>query len=272
MNQNLPYFKEILGSPEDLEAAICFSDYMHWGYWDRSQPIDTTASGFARAAERLTEEFCRSLDIQDGQRILDVGSGFGGLAQYLGLHYRDISYVGINIDPAQIDYANTHVDKQRLASCEFVEADAVALPFSSNSFDRVLALESIFHFSSRRHFLQEALRVLAVDGVIGCTDFVGTTQLALVRSLLQVLTPGIEMRTWGPLNIISAKDYQQLALELGLERHKFEDITSAVQPSYTVMRKVPCLNRTADFRLINRLLDIVSHLGWIRYHIYSWSA
>src|SRR5438034_5931485 len=44
------------------------------------------------------------------------------------------------------------------------EADACALPFPDASFDRVLAVECIFHFPSRLRFLKEAARVLKPGG------------------------------------------------------------------------------------------------------------
>lgn len=271
MNQQLPYFKEVLGSIEDAETAACFSEFIHWGYWDPWTTADTTLTGFSSAAERLTSEVCRSLDIRDGQRVLDVGSGFGGLAQHLGLHYKNISYVGVNFDQSQIDQSNKIVDRSKLESCEFIQADAISLPLASGAFDRVVALESIFHFSSRTRFLREARRVVASDGLIGCTDFVGTTQLAIARKVVRLFKPRLEDETWGPLNIITAAGYRKLAADLGLECRLFRDISAAVQPSYAVMKSIPCLNRSADFRLMHQLLDWASRLGAIRYQIYAWS-
>ncbi len=81
---------------------------------------------------------------------------------------------GLNIDARQLAAAEAQTKPANGNKIGWVEADACRLPFEDNSFDRVLAVECIFHFPSREKFLAEAARVLKPGGYLAVSDFVPT--------------------------------------------------------------------------------------------------
>ena len=112
--------------------------------------------------------------VADGQHLLDVGCGFGGTIQQINAGHSGMHLTGLNIDPRQLAAAEAQTKAANGNHIAWVEADACQLPFEDNSFDRVLAVECIFHFPSRERFLAEAARVLKPGGYLAVSDFVPT--------------------------------------------------------------------------------------------------
>ena len=269
-NPSLPYFDQIMNSFDDPDTEIMFSRNVHWGYWDNPEFAQITSKDFIDASDRLTDRFCNAANIKDGMRILDVGCGFGGLAIYLNKIFSNIKYCGINIDQRQLEIAKHQVHPEKNNTFEFVNADATNLPFSDASFDRVMALESIFHFPDREKFLLEAKRVLDISGTITCTDFIASENLKFFRSIVGLLFKDIEKQTWGNMNVISEQKYSELEDLLGLTRCSFEDMSPKVYPTYEIIRKKSVLSQNQSFLFINALIQLFAKIGMIKYHLYSW--
>ncbi len=64
-------------------------------YWKGSQDLDT-------AQKAKLEMICRKLALKPGDRVLDIGCGWGGLAKYAAEHY-GVRVVGITISGEQVE-------------------------------------------------------------------------------------------------------------------------------------------------------------------------
>jgi len=64
------------------------------GYWKTAKTLD-------EAQEHKFDLICRKLNLQPGQRILDIGCGWGGFMKYASEKYK-VSCVGITLSNAQI--------------------------------------------------------------------------------------------------------------------------------------------------------------------------
>jgi SAM-dependent methyltransferase len=94
-----------------------------------------------------------------GKRVLDAGCGAGYGAARLAAGARRV--VGLDIATEAVDAARQQYALPRL---EFLRADCRDLPFSSASFDLVVALEVIEHLAQWERLLAETRRVLAPGG------------------------------------------------------------------------------------------------------------
>lgn len=265
----LPYFDELLeGRRRGDEGGKIFERYVHWGYWDNPAKATRHPAQFMEAMERLDREIVAGCEIQNGQAVLDAGCGFGGTLAALGARWQSLRLTGINIDSRQLDIARAQVP---VAS--FVEGDACALPFEAAAFDRVLAVECIFHFPSRLEFLKEAARVLKPGGRLALSDFVPAS-LAGARTWIGRTIERQIRKGFGEYADWANGNYKAMAQAAGLRIVVERDITAQTLPTYPVILDLLRASRVAG-RAVDciigstRLLQWVSKLGFVRYRIVS---
>jgi ubiquinone/menaquinone biosynthesis C-methylase UbiE len=102
-----------------------------------------------------------------GKRVLEVGCGHGGGASYLTRALGPASYVGLDLNPAGIEFCRRRHQVPRL---EFVHGNAENLPFPPESFDAVINIESSHCYPHFDRFLGEVGRVLRPGGVFLYAD------------------------------------------------------------------------------------------------------
>ncbi|MEP3478807.1 MAG: class I SAM-dependent methyltransferase [Fuerstiella sp.] len=171
-HQSLPaYFDRMI---EAFHAGTA-SRHAHLGHWnldERGTPIDNLNPGpdaLERAQARLNGEVIQRGNVVSGTRILDVACGFGGLAEALGTMFHDLEITGINIDLRQLEICQ-RLQSTKSNALRWQEADACDLPFADAAFDTVFCIEAMFHFASRKRFLDEVRRVLKPGGTLVTTD------------------------------------------------------------------------------------------------------
>ena len=79
----------------------------------------------------------------------------------------------MNVTRSQVEEARRRVAARGMSDrIELHLASATELPFADSTFDKVIALESAFHFPTRQDFFAEALRVLKPGGRIVTLDII----------------------------------------------------------------------------------------------------
>jgi len=149
---------------QDLFGQQPFANY---GYWPQDE------QSFEQAGQQLTELVARTAGIADGDRILDVGCGYGANAVCYARSWRPAQVVGIDITELRISEGREYIAAQALDQLIRLQlGDATQMEFADASFERLLAVECAFHFDTRRAFLDEAARVLVPGGTLALTDMI----------------------------------------------------------------------------------------------------
>ena len=136
----------------------------------------TTSSSFVAseggAYEQLMGRWSRLLALPfldfvgtaDGERVLDVGCGTGHLAFAVARRCGAGEVRGIDIAQPYVEHARRHNQDSRIV---FDVADACALPFASQSFDRVLSLLVLHFVPEAGKAIDEMRRVAKPGSVVG---------------------------------------------------------------------------------------------------------
>ncbi len=111
------------------------------------------------------EMICNKLQLKPGDKVLDIGCGWGGFARYAA-HTRNCQVTGISISREQIAYARTYTAGLPV---EIVESDYRDLPklYANRHFDKVAIVGMIEHvgYKNYRRLFEIVHQLLSDEGI-----------------------------------------------------------------------------------------------------------
>jgi len=120
--------------------------HIHAGYWRSDTPIEAIKA----ACENYMQEIIQGINIESGQRILDIGCGTGAAALFMAERHGCI-VSGVDIIPLHIESVQKVIAKRRLEDkINAVCADILDLDFPEGEFDYIMALESMHHIHDKK--------------------------------------------------------------------------------------------------------------------------
>ncbi|MCJ1479177.1 hypothetical protein MMC13_007861 [Lambiella insularis] len=147
---------------------------------------------FVQAQARHEHYLASVMNLQPGMKLLDVGCGVGGPAREIAT-FADCHVVGLNNNAYQIERARKHTQSAGLANkVEFVKGDFMNIPFPSNSFDAIYAIEATLHAPSLAAVYTEIHRVLKPGGTCALYEWVLTPSFSPSNPLHRSIRHRIE--------------------------------------------------------------------------------
>ncbi len=107
------------------------------GYWREAGSLD-------EAQEAKLDLICRKLKLEPGMRVLDIGCGWGGFAEYAAEAY-DVEVVGITVSEEQVKLARDR--------CEGLPVEIRLQDYRNvdQKFDRVVSIGMFEHVGGKNH-------------------------------------------------------------------------------------------------------------------------
>ena len=117
------------------------------------------------AQERKLDMLCRKLRLQPGERLLDIGCGWGGLIIHAARHY-GVEALGITLSQPQADLANQRISEAGLADRCRVEVRDYREIDESEGFDKLVSVGMFEHVGEALlpTYFQRARRLLRPGG------------------------------------------------------------------------------------------------------------
>jgi cyclopropane-fatty-acyl-phospholipid synthase len=138
----------------DLYAAM-LDDNMQYscGYWKNATNLD-------KAQLDKMDLICRKLQLKEGETLLDIGCGWGGLLKYAASNY-GIKGVGVTVSKEQADFARKN--------CEGLPIDIRFQDYRkiSEQFDKIVSVGMIEHvgYKNYREYMKIVNRCLKDGGL-----------------------------------------------------------------------------------------------------------
>lgn len=116
----------------------------------------------------MTLESIRTLSIDDGQQILEIGHGNAGHLKGIMNLAKNLRYTGIDISETMHNEAKK-LNKEFESQAEFVLYEGKKLPFQDETFDKIFTVNTVYFWENSVGFLNEIYRVLKDEGTFVLT-------------------------------------------------------------------------------------------------------
>lgn len=189
---------------------------------DNLRPADLApVDEFHMGGRAATVEIVSRAGISADDRVLDVGSGLGGLVRYLAGEV-GCKATGLDLTPEYVALSRDLTDLTGLSEkADFVLGSALSLPFADRSFSAVTTFHVGMNIADRKRKYDEAFRVLQSDGKLVIYDVLKGPEQGLRFPVPWAETPETS-------HLVSAPELNRLLSESGFTIMLEEDRTPVV--------------------------------------------
>jgi cyclopropane-fatty-acyl-phospholipid synthase len=117
------------------------------------------------AEEAMLRLTCERARIADGQRILELGCGWGSLSLWLAEHYPNARITGVSNSATQKQYIDLECARRGLGNLEILTCDMNRFDIDQR-FDRVVSVEMFEHMKNYQRLLANIHRWLEAGGLL----------------------------------------------------------------------------------------------------------
>ena len=166
---------------------------------EKVEKVYTTYAGmydqtFGRVFQQSRESAVRGLQIQPGDRVLEVGVGTG---EALPLYPSHCEILGIDFSEGMLEKARKRIQNHQLDHVALQRMDAAQMELENDSFDIVMAAYVVTAVPDYREVVSEMIRVCKPGGrIIMLNHFSnGNKVIAAVEKMISPLCKHIGFRT-----------------------------------------------------------------------------
>ena len=202
------------------------TSWANLGYWEDAQT-------YPEAARALAIKLGDALDLSPEHSLLDVGFGLGEQLSLWLTHYNVAAIYGLNPAEVQVHHAQALLDQRgqsgKVTLC--AEPARAMERLTGERFHRVIALDTAYHFQTRRTFMNQALRLLTPGGKLGLIDIIPTKSALKVPQRL-LTRMAAKLMHIPRANLQTQDAYVEMLDTLAFEQIEVNDISVHVFPGF----------------------------------------
>jgi ubiquinone/menaquinone biosynthesis C-methylase UbiE len=188
-------------------------------FFNQRTNYDNEGTRHPREAKRLLA----SIQLQPGQKILDLATGTGLLAipaaQQVG---KTGTVIGVDFSPEMLQQARQKVLALGIDNLELIEADVESIKFNPNSFDGIFCCSAITYLVDIPTALQHWYRWLKPKGYLAFTTpsqtaYLASIQVEVCEKILGISLPHINEPLWTPEkchNLLQQAGFSEIEVEI----------------------------------------------------------
>lgn len=142
------FFELCLG--KRLKYSSCY-------YANGTEDLDT-------AEEAMLALYGERAELADGQRILELGCGWGSLTLWMAQRYPNARITGVSNSRTQREHILAQAARRGLGNVEIITCDVNRLELPEHGFDRAVSIEMFEHMRNYQHLLGKVSRWLVPGG------------------------------------------------------------------------------------------------------------
>ncbi|MGE0616317.1 MAG: class I SAM-dependent methyltransferase [Bacteriovoracia bacterium] len=218
---------DISGHYDDLDRYYreLWGEHLHHGLWLNGEET------VEEAVVQMLEKVASAVDVRAGDRVCDVGCGYGGTSRFLTQRH-GAEVIGLSLSSAQLDYARARGRDAGLGdSPRYLLQDWLQNSFPDENFDIVLSIESSEHMEDKPRFFSEAYRTLKPGGRMAVCAWLATERPARweVRHLLEPICREGRLPSMG-----SEAEYREFFARARFKNVRFEELSSQVKKTWPI--------------------------------------
>ena len=139
----------------------CLGPHMKYssGYWEEG------VTDIGESEARMLEITSQRAQLANGQRILELGCGWGSLTLWMGKNYPDAKITAVSNSRTQREHIMAEAEKRGLYNIEVITANMITFEGVGESvFDRCVSVEMFEHMKNYQILLERISKWLKPDG------------------------------------------------------------------------------------------------------------
>lgn len=129
------------------------------GYWPHEKAT------FEESEVEMLKLYSDRAQLQNGQKMLELGCGWGSLSLYLAETYSDSEIVGVSNSSTQKIFIETQIKERGLKNLKIITCDINEFDLDKK-FDRVLSIEMFEHMRNYKKLFKKTADLLNDEGLL----------------------------------------------------------------------------------------------------------